>query len=70
MDYSLKTRSLQSLVNDINNGRIKLSHKLQRPEGQWNRKAQSNLIDSLSAPNNFNKTLLGIIEFNNLESFN
>lgn len=47
MDYSLKTRSLQSLVNDINNGRIKLSHKLQRPEGQWNRKAQSNLIDSL-----------------------
>ena len=38
MDYTAKTRSLQSLVKDMNKGTINLSHKLQRPEGQWNRK--------------------------------
>lgn len=38
MDYTSKTRSLQSLVKDMNKGTINLSHKLQRPEGQWNRK--------------------------------
>ena len=31
----------------MNKGTINLSHKLQRPEGQWNRKQKSDLIDSL-----------------------
>lgn len=47
MDYTSKTRSLQSLVKDMNKGSINLSHKLQRPEGQWNKKQKSNLVDSL-----------------------
>lgn len=47
MDYTSKTRSLQSLVKDMNKGVINLSHKLQRPEGQWNRKQKTDLIDSL-----------------------
>lgn len=47
MDYTSKTRSLQSLVKDMNKGTINLSHKLQRPEGQWNRKQRTDLIDSL-----------------------
>lgn len=47
MDYTSKTRSLQSLVKDMDKGTINLSHKLQRPEGQWNRKQKSDLIDSL-----------------------
>ena len=47
MDYTSKTRSLQSLVKDMNKGSINLSHKLQRPEGQWNKKQNSNLVDSL-----------------------
>ena len=44
MDYTSKTRSLQSLVKDINKGAINLSHKLQRPEGQWNKKVKTDLI--------------------------
>ena len=47
MDYTSKTRSLQSLVKDMNKSTINLSHKLQRPEGQWNRKQRTDLIDSL-----------------------
>lgn len=47
MDYTLKTRSLQSLVKDLNKNNISLTHKLQRVEGQWNKKQKSNLIDSL-----------------------
>lgn len=31
----------------MNKGVINLSHKLQRPEGQWNRKQKTDLIDSL-----------------------
>lgn len=44
MDYTSKTRSLQSLVKDMNKGIINLSHKLQRPEGQWNRKQRTDFI--------------------------
>ena len=47
MDYTCKTRSLQSLVKDMNKYSITLSHKLQRAEGQWNRKQKTDLIDSL-----------------------
>ena len=34
MDYTSKTRSLQSLVKDINKGAINLSHKLQQTCGK------------------------------------
>lgn len=61
MDYTLKTRSLQSLVKDMEKGTISLSHKLQRPEGQWNKKQKSNLIDSLLRHYPINPTY-GIVE--------
>lgn len=63
MDYTLKTRSLQSLVKDMEKGIISLSHKLQRPEGQWNKKQKSNLIDSLLRHYPINPTY-GIVETN------
>lgn len=47
MDYTCRTRSLTSLIKDISNGNIQLTHKLQRKEGQWNSKQKSELIDSL-----------------------
>ena len=47
MDYSTKTRALSSLIKDVECGSISLFHKLQRKEGQWNRKQKSDLIDSL-----------------------
>ena len=61
MDYTAKTRSLQSLVKDMNKGIINLSHKLQRPEGQWNRKQRTDLIDSLLRHYPINPTY-GIVE--------
>lgn len=63
MDYTLKTRSLQSLVKDMEKGTISLSHKLQRPEGQWNKRQKSNLIDSLLRHYPINPTY-GIVETN------
>ena len=47
MEYSTKTRALTSLIKDIDDKAITLSHKLQRKEGQWNRSQKSDLIDSL-----------------------
>lgn len=47
MDYTCRTRSLSSLTGDIKSGKIALTHKLQRKEGQWNPKQRSELIDSL-----------------------
>lgn len=47
MDSTCRTKTLQSLNKSIENGNIVLSHKLQRPEGQWNRKQKTDLIDSL-----------------------
>lgn len=47
MDYTCRTKTLQSLSKAIEKESILLSHKLQRPEGQWNRKQKSDLIDSL-----------------------
>lgn len=61
MDFTCKTRSLQSLVKDMNKGIITLSHKLQRPENQWNRKTKSDLIDSLLRKYPINPTY-GIVE--------
>ena len=47
MDYTCRTKTLQALAKEIEKDTIKLSHKLQRPEGQWNRKQKTDLIDSL-----------------------
>lgn len=47
MDYTCRTRTLQTLAKSIEKGTIMLSHKLQRPEGQWNIKQKTDLIDSL-----------------------
>ena len=47
MDYTCRTKTLQALTKAIDKGTILLSHKLQRPEGQWNRKQKTDLIDSL-----------------------
>lgn len=47
MDYTCRTKTLQSIAKDIAKGRIILSHKLQRKEGQWNKSQKSDLIDSL-----------------------
>lgn len=47
MDYTCRTKTLQALAKAIDKGTILLSHKLQRPEGQWNRKQKTDLIDSL-----------------------
>lgn len=47
MDYTCRTRSLSSLTKDIESGKIMLTHKLQRKEGQWNNRQRSELIDSL-----------------------
>lgn len=61
MDFTCKTRNLQSLVNDMEKNKITLSHKLQRAEGQWNRKIKSDLIDSLLRKYPINPTY-GIVE--------
>lgn len=47
MDYTCRTKTLQALAKAIEKNTIQLSHKLQRPEGQWNRKQKTDLIDSL-----------------------
>lgn len=47
MDYTCRTKTLQALNKNMERGNILLSHKLQRPEGQWNRKQKTDLIDSL-----------------------
>ncbi len=47
MDYTCRTKTLQALNKAMEKGNILLSHKLQRPEGQWNTKQKTDLIDSL-----------------------
>lgn len=47
MDYTCRVKTLQALSKAMEKGDISLSHKLQRQEGQWNRKQKSDLIDSL-----------------------
>lgn len=47
MDYTCRIKTLQALNKGMEKGTILLSHKLQRPEGQWNRKQKTDLIDSL-----------------------
>lgn len=47
MDYTCRTKTLQALVKAMDKDTILLNHKLQRSEGQWNKKAKTDLIDSL-----------------------
>ncbi len=47
MDNTCRTKTLQALNKAMGKGTILLSHKLQRPEGQWNRRQKTDLIDSL-----------------------
>lgn len=47
MDYTCRTKTLQALNKAMEKGTILLSHKLQRPEGQWSKKQKTDLIDSL-----------------------
>lgn len=47
MQINCKTRTLQWVNTQVKNNGISLYHKLQRREGQWNRKAKALLIDSL-----------------------
>ncbi len=47
MDYTCRIKTLQALSKGMEKGTILLSHKLQRPEGQWSRKQKTDLIDSL-----------------------
>lgn len=47
MDSTCRTKTLQALLKAIEKENILLSHKLQRPEGQWNRRQKTDLIDSL-----------------------
>ncbi len=47
MDYTCRTKTLQALSKWMEKGTIVLTHKLQRPEGQWNKKQKTDLIDSL-----------------------
>lgn len=65
MDYTCRTRTLQSLSKAIEKGNIVLSHKLQRPEGQWNVKQKTDLIDSLLRKYPINPTY-GIKEENTI----
>lgn len=47
MDYTCRTKTIQALNKAMEKKTVLLGHKLQRPEGQWNRKQKSDLIDSL-----------------------
>lgn len=49
MNYALRTKTVQSLNNAMTSKKvtIRLDHDLQREEGQWNKRAKSDLIDSI-----------------------
>lgn len=47
MDYTCRTKTLQALSKAMEKQTISLSYKLQREEGQWNRKKKTDLVDSL-----------------------
>lgn len=47
MDFTCHTKTLQALNKAMTKNTISLSHKLQRPERQWNNKQKTDLIDSL-----------------------
>lgn len=41
LDSTLRTRTVQYVVKNIEKNNILLTHKLQRPEGQWSKKQKS-----------------------------
>ena len=43
MEFSPKTKTVQSFARDVKNGTINMHHKLQRQEGLWNTRAKQNL---------------------------
>jgi len=47
MKVSSPNKPVQTITNKIKRGNILFTHKLQRPEGVWNNKQKSLLIDSL-----------------------
>lgn len=47
MDYSVRNRSVRSLVSEIARGKHDFTHPLQRREGQWSALQRSELIDSM-----------------------
>lgn len=47
MDNTCRTRTVSSLVKSIKTEQLQLSHKLQRPEGQWGNQQKTDLIDSI-----------------------
>lgn len=47
MDSTCRTKTVQAICKQIDKGQISFSHPLQRPEGQWNGRMKSDLIDSL-----------------------
>lgn len=47
MDSTCRTKTVQAICKQIDKGTISFRHPLQRPEGQWNNKMKSDLIDSL-----------------------
>lgn len=47
MDYSVRNRSIRSLVSEIARGKHDFTHPLQRREGQWSSLQRSELIDSM-----------------------
>ena len=65
MDYTCRTKTLQALNKAMEKNAILLSHKLQRQEGQWNRKQKTDLIDSLLRKYPINPTY-GIKENGNI----
>lgn len=65
MDYTCRTKTLQALNKAMEKGTIILSHKLQRQEGQWNKKQKTDLIDSLLRKYPINPTY-GIKEDGNI----
>ena len=50
MEFSPKTKTVQSFARDVKNGTINMHHKLQRQEGLWNTRAKAELIDSVLWP--------------------
>ena len=69
METNLKRKTVQSILFDMDKGKISLTHRLQRPEGQWDKKRKTDLIDSLLRKIPLNPTygckddkILGIID--------
>ena len=52
MDYTCRTKTLQALAKAMDKNTISLTHKLQREEGQWNRKKKTDLIDMAGVTSN------------------